>query len=239
MRLSHVFACMTMTICFMSAAAVTAFAAPAKGKFDEVSATAIRGWAYDSDSSDTALDVEITITKEATGEEVLRQTVSAGDYQAGLPGNGCHGFTLDLDWSSLSGGVYQITGTVDGRSFSNTRTYDNGPDQEAKAAAAAAAAPSLIPLGVFKTTGYCPCASCSGGWGRHTQTGAVATANHTIAVDPRVIPYGSQVMINGVVYTAEDRGGGVKGNHIDIFYDNHALARGHGAQSAEVYLICS
>jgi 3D (Asp-Asp-Asp) domain-containing protein len=48
----------------------------------------------------------------------------------------------------------------------------------------------------------------------------------TIAVDPRVIPLGSRVLVvfkdkkyqryNGV-YTARDTGGAVKGNHIDLF----------------------
>ena len=95
----------------------------------------------------------------------------------------------------------------------------------------------LISLGVFKTTGYCPCKSCSAGWGRNTCTGAVASAHHTIAVDPRVIPYGTKVMINGVIYTAEDKGGGVKGHHIDIFYDTHTESRNHGTQNAEVFLL--
>ena len=81
------------------------------------------------------------------------------------------------------------------------------------------------------------CGSCSGRWGRLTSTGALAAAGHTVAVDPRVIPYGARLMINGVIYTAEDRGGGVRGNHIDIFYDTHEESRLHGAQAAEVYLI--
>ena len=97
--------------------------------------------------------------------------------------------------------------------------------------------PSLVSLGIFKTTGYCPCRSCSAGWGRNTSTGAVASSHHTIAVDPRVIPYGTRVMINGVVYIAEDKGGGVKGHHIDIFYDTHAESKNHGTQNVEVFLL--
>lgn len=100
-----------------------------------------------------------------------------------------------------------------------------------------AANTGLVSLGVFKTTGYCPCYQCSEGWGRHTCTGAIASSNHTVAVDPRVIPYGSRVMINGTIYTAEDRGGGVRGNHIDIFYDTHAQTRQHGSRQAEVFLV--
>jgi 3D (Asp-Asp-Asp) domain-containing protein len=95
----------------------------------------------------------------------------------------------------------------------------------------------LVSLGAFRTTAYCPCYACSEGYGRHTSTGTIAKANHTIAVDPRVIPYGSKVMINGTVYTAEDRGGAVKGHHIDIFYDTHAQTRQYGSRNVEVFLL--
>ena len=74
-------------------------------------------------------------------------------------------------------------------------------------------------------------------WGRHTSTGTIASSNHTGAVDPRVIPYGSKILINGVVYTAEDKGGAVRGNHIDIFFDTHGETRMYGTQSADVYLL--
>lgn len=52
-----------------------------------------------------------------------------------------------------------------------------------------------------------------------TATGVIARANHTIAVDPTIIPYGTKVHINGTVYTAEDCGGAVKGNVIDIYVE--------------------
>lgn len=117
-------------------------------------------------------------------------------------------------------------------------TENTQDQQEAEAAETTDdAASHLVSLGVFKTTGYCPCRRCSEGWGRTTSTGAIASAHHTIAVDPRVIPYGTQVMINGVVYTAEDKGGGVRGHHIDIFFDTHAETRQHGTQNAEVFLL--
>ena len=43
-------------------------------------------------------------------------------------------------------------------------------------------------------------------------------------------------MINGVVYIAEDKGGGVS-HHIDIFYDTHAESKNHGIQNVEVFLL--
>ena len=97
--------------------------------------------------------------------------------------------------------------------------------------------PSWFPLGVLKlpVTALAEAAPQAGG--RNTCTGAVASSQHTIAVDPRVIPYGTRVMINGVVYIAEDKGGGVKGHHIDIFYDTHAESKNHGIQNVEVFLL--
>jgi len=91
-------------------------------------------------------------------------------------------------------------------------------------------------LGRFKLTAYCPCYECSEGWGHMTSSGRTARERHTIATDPRVIPEGTKVMINGQVYVAEDTGGGVKGNHIDIFFEDHGTTDDFGVRYAEVYL---
>lgn len=241
MKLRHMLTGALFTVILLTATASTAFAAVSKGRFESVDETSIRGWAYNSDDSEEALMVKVTVRNQETGEEVFTQRVTANEYREDLEaqnkGNGCHGFTISMDWTALPDGVYEIEGSTDGRAFSNTRTYTHGDPEAAKAQEQAPAAGQLIPLGQFKTTAYCPCRGCSEGWGRHTSTGALATAGRTIAVDPRVIPYGTQVMINGVVYTAEDKGGGVKGNHIDIFYDTHAETRIHGTQVADVYLV--
>lgn len=93
-------------------------------------------------------------------------------------------------------------------------------------------------LGQFKLTAYCPCSKCNGKWaGGITSTGAKAQANHTIAVDPSVIPYGSKVKINDKIYVAEDCGGAIKGNRIDIYFASHDEALDFGVQYAEVFLV--
>ena len=74
-----------------------------------------------------------------------------------------------------------------------------------------------------------------------TATGTTAAEGRTIAVDPRVIPYGSTVTIyfadgTSHTYTAEDCGGAIKENRIDVFFDDHQAAREFGVQTAYVYM---
>ena len=92
-------------------------------------------------------------------------------------------------------------------------------------------------LGTFKLTAYCACEKCCGKSDVITATGTKATANRTIAVDKTVIPYGTTVVINGIEYVAEDTGGAIKGNIIDIFFDDHDDALKFGVQYADVYKV--
>ena len=97
------------------------------------------------------------------------------------------------------------------------------------------------PRGEFKLTAYCPCMKCCGKTDGITSTGTLAAEGRTIAVDPRVIPYGSTVTIyfadgTSHTYTAEDCGGGIKGNRLDIYFDDHQAALQFGVQSAMVYV---
>jgi len=93
-------------------------------------------------------------------------------------------------------------------------------------------------LGKYELTGYCACMKCCGKTNGITSTGAKATANHTIAVDPRDIPYGTKVMINGIEYEAQDCGGAIKGKRIDIYFDTHEEALQFGRQkNVEVFLV--
>ena len=97
-------------------------------------------------------------------------------------------------------------------------------------------------LGEYTLTAYCACSRCCGVWANgYTATSTWATEGRTIAVDPKVIPYGSRVLLiwpDGTQhsYIAEDCGGGVNGNHIDVFFNDHQAARVFGVQSAMVYL---
>ena len=93
----------------------------------------------------------------------------------------------------------------------------------------------LEPLGEFTITHYCICEKCCGTSDGITATGTVAKPNHTIAVDPKVIPYGTEVLIDGIEYTAEDTGGAIKGNKVDIFVSSHEEAISRGVITREVW----
>ena len=97
---------------------------------------------------------------------------------------------------------------------------------------------TLKNMGVFRITHYCPCSICCGPYTDGiTSTGVTAVTNHTIAVEPSQIPYGSKVVINGQVYVAEDCGGGIKENCIDVYVATHEEALDKGVFYTEVYVI--
>lgn len=94
-------------------------------------------------------------------------------------------------------------------------------------------------VGEFVITAYCPCRSCCGAYSNpsnpKTASGTIATSNHTIAADTNILPFGTEVIIDGQVYVVEDVGGGVNGNHIDMFFDSHSEALDFGKKIEKVY----
>lgn len=100
--------------------------------------------------------------------------------------------------------------------------------------------PKIISLDRCKLTAYCKenyPHICNDGDSTKTATGTTPTVGRTVAVDPNVIPYGSEVIINGHSYIAEDCGGAVKGNRVDILFATHQEALNFGIQYAEVKYI--
>lgn len=101
-----------------------------------------------------------------------------------------------------------------------------------------------VSLGEFKLTAYCSCSLCCGIWANNRPNGIVYGAigeelkeGYSIAVDPTVIAYGTEVIINGHTYKAQDCGGAIKGNRIDVYMSDHDKALEFGVQYAEVFTI--
>ena len=98
-------------------------------------------------------------------------------------------------------------------------------------------------LGEFKLTAYCPCEKCCGIWAYNRPNGVVYGAigeelkeGYSIAVDPSVILYGTEVVINGKTYKAQDCGGAIKGNRIDVYFNDHDDALEFGVQYADIFI---
>lgn len=97
----------------------------------------------------------------------------------------------------------------------------------------------------FVCTAYCSCRQCCGiyspevtGRESHTATGTVPTQGRTIAVDPRVIPYGTHVYIEGYgEFVAEDTGGAIRGNRLDVYFASHQAAICFGRRTLNVWIM--
>lgn len=95
---------------------------------------------------------------------------------------------------------------------------------------------------VVKATAYDPSPEQNGGYGGITAMGT-ALRPGVIAVDPKVIPLGTKVYIehmDGTPYgycIAEDTGGAIKGNRIDILFMNNADAIKFGVRDMKLYIL--
>ena len=89
-------------------------------------------------------------------------------------------------------------------------------------------------LGTFKLTAYCNCPICCGHWaGGPTASGTEPTQGRTVAMAG--VPFGTKLIINGMLYTVEDRG--TPYGHVDIYFNDHQEASNFGVQYADVYSV--
>lgn len=100
--------------------------------------------------------------------------------------------------------------------------------------------PTIESLGEFTATAYC-CENyphiCNDGDATTTATGTTPTAGRTIAVDPDVIPYGTEIIIDGHTYIAEDTGESIQGNRVDILFPTHEEALLFGKRKVELFVV--
>lgn len=95
---------------------------------------------------------------------------------------------------------------------------------------------NLTYLGNFKLTAYCSCEKCCGKWAANagvTASGAQCVEGVTVAMAG--VPFGTQLSINGHVYTVQDRGTAY--GHVDIYFSSHSAALAFGLQYADVYQV--
>lgn len=86
-------------------------------------------------------------------------------------------------------------------------------------------------------TFYCACKTCNGNTHGITASGKQMTVGQTIAVDPKIIPLGTAVHIEGIGdRIAEDTGSAIKGNRVDVLVRSHQEALSRGRLSREVII---
>lgn len=116
-----------------------------------------------------------------------------------------------------------------------------GLDKPAQAVTAEPGAPipeNAVYVGNFKITHYCACSKCCGSYGNATAWAGKIVPGTTIAVDPKVIPKLSNVYIDGYGYRrAEDCGGAIKGNKIDVAVASHSEALKLGVTYKDVWIL--
>jgi len=95
-------------------------------------------------------------------------------------------------------------------------------------------------------TAYCPCELCCDDWGKIlVSSGERKTASkHTIkegdkfVAAPRKYPFGTEMIIEGYadgkIVKVEDIGGAIKGNKLDVYFDDHQEALNWGVRDIEV-----
>lgn len=89
-----------------------------------------------------------------------------------------------------------------------------------------------VPAGKMRITHYCPCRKCNGRNAGRTASGAAMTPGRTVAA--KGFPYGTRLLINGVVYTVEDRG--VPAGCVDILTETHGEAKRRGMYYTNVFV---
>lgn len=97
----------------------------------------------------------------------------------------------------------------------------------------------------FKVTAYCSCEKCCGVWAINRPEGKVygaagkeLIAGYSVAVDRDLYEFGTKfVDKDGNEYEAADVGGAVKGNHLDLYMNDHQEALNWGVKTLELAVI--
>ena len=141
---------------FLLGTAVPALAGQTPGVLDCVEGDSVRGWAWNS----SAVEVKVTVTNQATGQTEAEYTAPADDYREDLvrkgTGTGNYGFEVIVPWESYEDGSYLVEAYASGMKLSSPKVHSVGDMQVMSSDGSAG---TLRSLGVFKTTGYCPCSA--------------------------------------------------------------------------------
>lgn len=116
-------------------------------------------------------------------------------------------------------------------------THENARKLPSQATEEVSSEESWENLGEFTVTAYCGGACCCGVWADKnctTASGAKAVEGVTVAADTSLLPFGTEIRLDGSTYIVQDTGGAVKGNRLDLYFDSHDAALKFGVQKMNV-----
>lgn len=87
--------------------------------------------------------------------------------------------------------------------------------------------------GRHRLTYYCSGRCCNGKNAGRTASGVPMTVGRTVATG-REFPFGAKLLINGVIYTVEDRG--VPSGCVDILVESHSEANRRGLHYMDIHV---
>ncbi len=92
---------------------------------------------------------------------------------------------------------------------------------------------------LMEATAYYPGPECTGKYSKYGRTYTGKKARYgLVAVDPKVIPLGTELFIEGYGKAeAADIGGAIKGNKIDLCFTTYAEAKKYGRKKIKVYIL--
>ena len=153
---------------------------------------------------------EEAAAQEAAAQEASASAEDASDYS---------------ESDDYSEGSYEDTEESESSDQSYTEDSESSDSSQTSESESSSSSQGTY-LGTFTN-----CAQCCGTAGNLTASGTVPTAGRTVAMAG--VPFGTQLLINGTVYTVEDLG--TPYGHVDIYCSSHSEALAFGLQSAEVY----
>ncbi len=90
----------------------------------------------------------------------------------------------------------------------------------------------------MRATAYDPSPRCCGPRATGRTACGTKACKGVVAVDPRVIPFGTRLYIPGYGFAvAEDKGSAIKGDRIDLCFDSYDEAVHYGCRIVDVYIL--
>ena len=94
----------------------------------------------------------------------------------------------------------------------------------------------------MNVSAYCPCSKCCGAYSDgYTATGYKIKPGDRFVAAPKTYPFGTKMIIpgynDGKPVIVRDRGGAIKGNKLDLYFDTHQEALNWGRKPINVEIL--